>query len=274
MRRASGSASSPRWTTSQSSCEAARGGVHARNKAEVPAGGPHTDAVSQLVYLTLSGGARTKGVASAMPPAVVQGHWGHPHHHTRALAHTATGSPSPLREPAPREGLFHPSALFLPPPAPPQNPAPAGLGPAFLPALGTEQGPWGGTELPRKELGLSNKPPLPSWTWPLVRLLGREACCALMWATVGAGLLRPAGPLALVKNRATYKNIHIFTPYKLPTIDTQMAADGKCTRQGHRRGNNLVGTATGGAGSLPEAWILSKGEMSAQEVGPGTARCT
>jgi len=77
-----------------------------------------------------------------------------------------------------------------------------------------------------------------------------------------------------MKNRATYKNIYILTPYKLLTIDTHMAAEGECTQQGHRRGNNLVGKTTGGAGSLPEAWILSKGEMSAQEVGPGTARCT
>lgn len=99
-------------------------------------------------------------------------------------------------------------------------------------------------------------------------------CCPLTWATVGTGLLQLVGPLALVKNRAMYKNIYILTPYKLLTIDTQTAAEGECTQQGHRRGNNLGGKTPGGAGSLPKAWILSKGETSAQEVGPGTARCT
>lgn len=164
--------------------------------------------------------------------------------------------------------------------------------PSCCPALGTEQGPRGERTASEGGPCPSHKPPLPHLPqarpaaqqqpllpWPSGQPSGKGGqlccpCCPSVWATVGTGLLQPPGPLALVKNRATYKNIYILTPYKLLTIDTQMAAEGECTQQGHRRGNNLVGKTTGGTGSLPEAWILSRGEMSAQEVGPGTARCT
>lgn len=49
---------------------------------------------------------------------------------------------------------------------------------------------------------------------------------------MGIELCQRLGPLALVKNIATYKNIYILTPYKLLTIDTQMAAGSEYTQQG------------------------------------------
>lgn len=47
-----------------------------------------------------------------------------------------------------------------------------------------------------------------------------------------------------------------------------MAAGGECTQEGDKRGNNLGTRLKGDACVLPEAWILSKGEMYARSWGP------
>lgn len=169
--------------------------------------------------------------------------------------HTAPCSPAPAPGASPRGGLFPPDhlglslALLLTPTRHQQ----VWALPSRCAALGAEQGPRGEvgeTELPRRGLGPSNKPPLPAPVpgrcWPSGQVSGEGGLlcrprCPSMWVTVGTGLLQLAGPWALVKKRATYKNIYILTPYKLLTIDTQTAAEGECTQQGHRRGNNLGG---------------------------------
>lgn len=65
--------------------------------------------------------------------------------------------------------------------------------------------------------------------------LGRAASSPSIQATVGIGLCQPPGPVALVKNTATYKNIYILTPYKLLTIDTQTAAGKSALSRGQER---------------------------------------
>jgi len=130
------------------------------------------------------------GKAPPVPPQPWYGACpGHTRHHTRSCAHL----PQP-QEPAPGEGSFHLTTLFLPSSCSSPRPGTSRSGPCLLAAQPWAQNKAPGrgvrrTELPRRGLGPSNKPPLsapvPGRPWPSGQVGGRPALPSPLPLNVG-----------------------------------------------------------------------------------------
>ena len=189
-----------------------------------PQSGHRHGAVSQLVYLTSSVRGWDLGCS-----------FGHAQWSGDGACQAAAGalplrqphmcmwscSPPPAREPAPGQRSY-PYQLEGPSPHP--DPTPAGLDRRLRPRW------WRGR--PR---GVSPPKALSAQHLPRPDLDLRSSCCSSRWAgrclgregqhwwsqlpfnvgDSGHRLLQPPDPLAVLKNKATYKNIYILTPHKL-----------------------------------------------------------